>query len=401
MTFTTLPPEPVDQPVVTPSSLSWLKSIAGELATATLTRLDQTLPWYRDMPPARRAAIGSVAQNGITSFIQWYEDPSSQPWVAADVFGSAPRELLRSISLQETLQVIRVVVEMVEELVVKEHPELHEAILRYSRDIAFSAADVYAKAAEARGLWDARLEALVVDSVISGESSQEISSRVAALGWRADGQVAVLLGTTPKDPDPDAIRKIARKSKCDVLIGIQGRRQVVVIGLLESSGDAQLEITQLAYLIEGLFAMGPLVLGPVVPTVSEASRSARAALAANSVAATTSFSHRPILADELLPERALAGDQLAKATLLQSLYHPIADASTELLNTLKTYLECGRSLEATSKVLFVHANTVRYRLRRIQEILGEDATDPRTAFVLQIALALGAISDSETGVKRD
>lgn len=401
MTFTTWLPEPVDQPVVTPSSLSWLKSIAGELATATLTRLDQTLPWYRDMPPARRAAIGSVAQNGITSFIQWYEDPSSQPWVAADVFGSAPRELLRSISLQETLQVIRVVVEMVEELVVKEHPELHEAILRYSRDIAFSAADVYAKAAEARGLWDARLEALVVDSVISGESSQEISSRVAALGWRADGQVAVLLGTTPKDPDPDAIRKVARKSKCDVLIGIQGRRQVVVIGLLENSSDAQVEITQLAYLIEGLFAIGPLVLGPVVPTVSEASRSARAALAANSVAATTSFSHRPILADELLPERALAGDQLAKATLLQSLYHPIADASTELLNTLKTYLECGRSLEATSKVLFVHANTVRYRLRRIQEILGEDATDPRTAFVLQIALALGAISDSETGVKRD
>lgn len=386
---------------MTPNSLTWLRSIAGELATATLTRLDQTLPWYRDMPPARRAAIGSVAQNGITSFIQWYEDPSSQPWVAADVFGSAPRELLRSISLQETLQVIRVVVEMVEELVVKEHPDLHESILRYSRDIAFSAADVYAKAAEARGLWDARLEALVVDSVISGESSQEISSRVAALGWRADGQVAVLLGTTPKEPDPDAIRKVARKSKCDVLIGIQGRRQVVVIGLLENSTDAQLEITQLAYLIEGMFAIGPLVLGPVVPTVSDASRSAKAALAANSVAATTNFNHRPILADELLPERALAGDPLAKGTLLQSFYHPIADASTELLNTLKTYLECGRSLEATSKVLFVHANTVRYRLRRIQEILGEDATDPRTAFVLQIALALGAISDSETGVKRD
>jgi DNA-binding PucR family transcriptional regulator len=387
--------------VVTPSSLSWLKSIAGELATATLTRLDQTLPWYKDMPPARRAAIGSVAQNGITSFIQWYEDPSSQPWVAADVFGSAPRELLRSISLQETLQVIRVVVEMVEELVVKEHPELHEAILRYSRDIAFSAADVYAKAAEARGLWDARLEASVVDSVISGESSQEISSRVAALGRRADGQVAVLLGTTPKEPDPDAIRKIARKSKCDVLIGIQGRRQVVVIGLIEQTTDAQFEITQLAYLIEGLFANGPLVLGPVVATVSEASRSGKAALAANSVAATTSFSHRPILADELLPERALAGDPLAKQTLLQVLYHPIADTSTELLNTLKTYLECGRSLEATSKVLFVHANTVRYRLRRIQEILGADATDPRVAFVLQVALSLGAIADSESGVRRD
>jgi hypothetical protein len=391
----------VEQLVVTPNSVSWLNSIAGDLATATLTRLDQTLAWYRNMPPARRAAIGSVAQNGITSFIQWYENPSSQPSVAADVFGSAPRELLRSISLQETLQVVRVVVEMVEERVVKDHPELYEAILRYSRDIAFSAADVYAKAAEARGLWDARLEALVVDSVISGESSQEISSRVAALGWRADGQVAVLLGLTPAEPDPDSIRKIARKTKSDVLIGIQGRRQVVVIGLLEPSAAAELEIAALAQLLETHFAPGPLVLGPVVPTVSEASRSAKAALAGNSVAATTSLKHRPTLADELLPERALAGDALAKATLIASLYHPIADASTELLNTLRTYLECGRSLEATSKVLFVHANTVRYRLRRIQEILNADATDPRMAFVLQVALALGAISDSETGIRRE
>ncbi|MEY3587128.1 MAG: hypothetical protein RJB32_424, partial [Actinomycetota bacterium] len=127
----------------TPKHLAWLQSIAGELATATLGRLDETLPWYRAMPPARRAAIGSVAQAGITSFVQWYQDPNSQPWVAADVFGNAPRELLRSISLQETLQLIQVVVQMVEERVVNEHPDLTEAVLRYSRDIAFSAADVY------------------------------------------------------------------------------------------------------------------------------------------------------------------------------------------------------------------------------------------------------------------
>ena len=400
MTFTTWLLEPADQPVGTPSSLSWLKSIAGDLATATLTRLDQTLPWYRNTPPARRAAIGSVAQNGITSFIQWYEDPSSQPWVAADVFGSAPRELLKSISLQETLQVIRVVVEMVEERVVSEHPELHEAVLRYSRDIAFSAADVYAKAAEARGLWDARLEALVVDSIISGESSQEISSRVAALGWRADGQVAVLLGVTPKDPDPDQIRKIARKAKADVLIGIQGRRQVVVVGLLERSNQAMQQIGLLSLGLEPYFGPGSLVLGPMVATVSEANRSARAALAGNSVASTTSLNQRPVLADDLLPERAIAGDQLARQTLLNNYYLPIADSSLELLATLRAYLECGRSLEATSKLLFVHANTVRYRLRRIQEILGEDATDPRTALVLQVALILGSITDSESGARR-
>ena len=385
---------------MTPKHLPWLKSIAGDLATATLSRLEETLPWYREMPPARRAAVGNVAQSGITSFIQWYEDPTSQPWVAADVFAQAPRELLRSISLQETLQLIHVVVQMVEERVVAEHPELQEAVLRYSRDIAFSAADVYARAAEARGLWDARLEALVVDSIISGETSQEINSRVAALGWRADGPVAVLLGTRLDSPDPDQIRKIARKADCDVLIGIQGKRQVVVIGLLNQVDNPAGKIMQTAMSLSELFGSGDLMLGPTVAAVSDSARSAKAALAALSVAASREQLARPTLADDLLPERVLAGDQLAKQTLISNYYLPLVSGSADLLQTLRAYLENGGSLEATAKSLFVHANTVRYRLRRIHELIGEDVTDPRVAFVVQTAIVVGLISDTESGVRR-
>jgi len=385
---------------VTPKHLPWLKSIAGDLATATVTRLEETLPWYREMPPARRAAVGNVAQSGISSFIQWYEDPSSQPWVAADVFAAAPRELLRSISLQETLQLIHVVVQMVEERVVSEHPELQAAVLRYSRDIAFSAADVYARAAEARGLWDARLEALVVDSIISGETSQEINSRVAALGWRADGPVAVLLGTRLENPDPDQIRKIARKLDCDVLIGVQGRRQVVVIGLLAQDLAASKKILHTAQSLQELFGPGDLMLGPTVAAVSDSARSAKAALAAVSVAASRDNLSRPTMADYLLPERVLAGDLLAKQALISTYYLPLVSGSTELLQTLRAYLENGGSLEATAKSLFVHANTVRYRLRRIAEIIGEDVTDPRVAFVVQTAIVVGLISDTESGVRR-
>ena len=386
--------------MATPKHLAWLQSIAGELATATLFRLEHTLDWYAKMPPARRAAVGSVAQTGITSFIDWYQDPNSQPWVAADVFSSAPSELLRSISLQETLQLIKVVVQMVEERVVKEHPDLTEAVLRYSRDLAFSAADVYAKAAEARGLWDARLEALVVDSIISGETSQEISSRVSALGWRADGQVAVMLGVAPNISDPDAMRKAARKSNTDLMIGIQGRRQVAVIGLAKPMPEPNPEILAAALALEPYFGPGALILGPTVQAVADAPRSARAALSANAVARASNSALRPMLADELLPERALAGDSLARSTLIDTYYTPLAKSSQELLITLRKYLECGRSLEATSRVLFVHANTVRYRLKRVFEEVNADPTDARTAFVLQVAIMLGAISDQESGTRR-
>jgi hypothetical protein len=386
--------------VATHKHLPWLKSIAGELASATLARLEETLPWYRAMPPARRAAVGGVAQTGISSFLEWYENPQAQPWVAADVFASAPRELLRSVSLQETLQVIRVVVEVVETRVVGEHPEMREAILGYSRDIAFSAADVYARAAEARGLWDARLEALVVDSIISGESADELASRVAALGWRAQGAVAVLLGTAPSSPDPDNLRKIARKLNADLLIGYHGNRQICVLGFNEPQPDPESAFVAFAKELEQGFSQEPLILGVVVPGISLAHRSAKAAIAAAAVARAANSSSRPILADDLLAERVLLGDQLAKTTLLEEVYLPLANSSAELLGTLRGYLFSGRSLEATAKALFIHPNTVRYRLKRIQELIGWDATDARDAFILQVALVTGGINDVETGSRR-
>ncbi len=382
-------------------TLDWLKSISGELATTTLKRLDEQLPWYREMPAARRSSVGLVAQAGISSFLSFYKNPKSQPWVAADVFGTAPRELLRSISLQETLQLIRVVVQVVEDRVSQENDDsLREAVLLYSREIAFSAADVYARAAEARGLWDERLEALVVDSILSGEHEEELASRVAALGWRAQGSVSVLVGTTTQAVDQDSIRRITRKNSADVLIGIHGNRLIVVLGRVETPTPSSPTFTQLAELIEGHFGPGALVLGPEAPSVSEGNYSARAALAAFAVVKNWHKPPRPINADDLLAERALAGDMLAKATLVSRIYRPLSSNSLELLETLNTYLESGRSLETTARSLFVHPNTVRYRLKRISEIIGWDATGPREAFVLQVAMVLGSMSSSEQSNNR-
>lgn len=384
------------------ATLEWLNSISGELATTTLGRLDELLPWYRDMPPSRRSSVGLVAQAGITSFLSWYEDPKSQPWVAADVFSVAPRELLRSISLQETLQLIRVVVQVVEDRVVQEDESMREAVLLYSREIAFSAADVYARAAEARGLWDARLEALVVDSILSGEHEEELASRIAALGWRARGAVAAMIGQTAEPVDQDALRRIARKNHADVLIGIHGNRMIIVIGRTEQnlSAENQTSFLNLAKALEDSFGDGPIVLGPEVPSISEAHRSAKAALAGFAVVKTWARAPRPIQADDLLAERALAGDMLAKSTLIEQIYRPLLNNSAELLETLSRYLETGRSLESTARELFVHPNTVRYRLKRISEIIGWDATGSREAFVLQVAMVLGSMSETDAQKRR-
>jgi len=379
--------------------LSWLRTIAGELATLTITRLDETLPWYGDMPPGRRSAVGLVAQTGISSFIQWYDDPSATPWIASDVFSSAPRELLRSISLQETLQLIRVVVSVVEERVASRSEELREAILHYSRDVAFAAADVYARAAEARGLWDARLEALVVDSILTGESDDELPSRIAALGWHGTGESAVLVGTSERSVDVDQIRRTARHAGADVLVGLQGTRLVLVLGRVEpeakepgSTAPEILPFIEISRRLTEFFSDGPLVLGPPVENLVLASRSARAALAGIAVARSYRAANRPIEADDLLPERALAGDGLARRTLIEQIYEPLSAHSSELMETLWCYLDNGRSLEATARELFVHPNTVRYRLKKVSEVIGWNATGAREALILQSALIVGSIA---------
>lgn len=382
-------------------TLAWLRRISGDIATVTIKRLEDTLPWYAEMPPARRSAVGLVAQAGITSFIQWYDDPESTPWIAADIFAAAPRELLRSVSLQQTLQLIRVTVEVTEERVAGRGEHLRHAILLYSREVAFAAADVYARAAEARGLWDARLEALVVDSILTGEADEELPSRIAALGWHGHGEVSVLVGTTPPQFDVDQLRRTARKLGADVLIGVQGSRLVLVVGRSDTPAKTEDGLSDLPFLdiakrLEPGFGQGHLVLGPTVPALVDAGQSARAALAGFAVARSWRNAPRPVEADDLLPERALAGDPLAKHTLVDRIYRPLQAHSADLVTTLWSYLDNGRSLEATARELFVHPNTVRYRLKRVSEVIGWDATGPREALILQTALILGSIGTDTT-----
>jgi hypothetical protein len=380
-------------------TLAWLKSVSGELATKTLATLESTLPWYRKMPAARRSAVGMVAQAGISSFISWYDDPTSTDWVAADVFGVAPRELLRSVSLQETLQLIRVVVEVAEEHLATDSPELRDAILLYSREIAFSAADVYARAAEARGLWDQRLEALVVDSILSGQYDRELPSRIAALGWSGHGDVSVLVGTTSPDTDSDQIRRILRHLHADALVGIQGKRLVVVAGhRIPEPGQPELNhssFVEIAKALDNQFGSGPVVVGPTVSSVVDAGTSAKAALSAFSVAGGWRHLPRPVLADDSLPERVLAGDHQAKTHLLEAIYYPLRDHPLDLLDTAWAYFQNGHSLEATAKDLYIHANTVRYRLRKIAEIIEWDPTHPRDALTIHFAIVVGKIGDNQ------
>ena len=46
--------------------------------------------------------------------------------------------------------------------------------------------------------------------------------------------------------------------------------------------------------------------------------------------------------------------------------------NAELLKTMEAYLDCSENVSKTAEMLFIHPNTVKYRLERIRNILGKD-----------------------------
>ncbi|WP_309504117.1 MULTISPECIES: PucR family transcriptional regulator [Nocardioides] len=375
-----------------------LQRASGALSTAAMTRMDQEVPWFQALSAEDRAWVATILQAGIRGFVDWYR-VADQPAPAgtemvASVFGAAPRALAGVINLQQTVDLVRLTIEVVEENVPDllepvDAAEVRAAVLRYAREVAFATAEVYARAAELRGAWDARLEALVVDAVLRSDPDEALLSRASALGWAGRGDVAVVLGTVPaerSDTDTfDEVRRTARAAGMDALCAVQGDRLVVVLGGADRSREA-------AAVIADLFGPGAVVVGPVTDGLGQAHVSARAALAAHRASPGWPDAPRPVRSADLLPERALSGDGHARRHLVDEVYLPLVHARGTLIETLSAYFQQGSSLEATARALFVHPNTVRYRLRQVAELTGFSATDPRESLTLEIALILGRLS---------
>ncbi|SDE59718.1 DNA-binding transcriptional regulator, PucR family [Auraticoccus monumenti] len=375
-----------------------LAAASGQMTTAAVGEMEARHPWFSELSAEERSWITLVAQAGIDGFVRWFSEPEDEGRGAGiGVFGTAPRALARAITLQQTVELVRTTIDSVETQLHEVMPRgdrghLQIAITQYSREVAFGAAEVYARAAELRGAWDARLEALVVDSVLRGDTDETVLSRASTLGWRSTQSVAVVIG--PADDSGAArpleeVRRLARNRDLDVLAAVQGDRLVVVLGGVVLV-DQDAAVTQATHLV-GAYGPGAIVVGPVVEHLVDASRSARGALSGLRAAVAWPGAPRPVGSEDLLPERALAGDGHARRALAMDVHGPLAAVNGDLLETLTAFLDSGSSMEATARALFVHPNTVRYRLKRVQQVTGFSPTDPREAYVLRIALTLGRL----------
>jgi hypothetical protein len=377
-------------------TLRRIEQATGRLATQSIARMDERLPWFRELPADQRSWVTLVAQAGLQSFVEWLRSPDDVLDLTGEVFAAAPSAMARVMSLLQTVEMVRETIAVAERQLPalaapSETATVREELLRFSREIAFAAAGVYARAAESRGSWDDRLEALVIDGLVSGiDVGDPLPSQLAALGWHGSGPVAAVVGTAPDGGSRDSLgtaRALPRRLGMNAVVGLHGDALILLLGGVQDPLPVATKLLP-------AFGDGPVVVGPAMPDLADAGTVTRTALSGLRASAAWPDAPRPVSAEALLPERVLAGDLDARAELLAAVYRPLVAGGPVLVQTVTCFLDTGGALESSARALFVHPNTVRYRLRRVAELCGQAPTEARGAFVLRLALAIGRLEDA-------
>jgi hypothetical protein len=77
-----------------------------------------------------------------------------------------------------------------------------------------------------------------------------------------------------------------------------------------------------------------------------------------------------------------------RAALLTPLLAYDRDHGTELVSTLQVFLACSGSWSKAAEAMFIHVNSLRYRIRRIHELTGRDPRSLEDQAALLLALRI-------------
>lgn len=204
------------------------------------------------------------------------------------------------------------------------------------------------------------------------------------------------------------VRRINRLYSGQILHALKTDRLIFLLGFdytttaekIRESTDQFAE--QILYLLkqEGLLQRITIGIGRPYDNYRELSssyREASRALQKLELSATQNIAHF-----EDLGIYRILSHELIQPDIIQFAYEVLGDLlqydrdrDSDLLGTLRTYLECGRNVKRVSEVMFTHYNTVIYRLQRIREIAGIDLDDADTMLNMHIAIKILEVLDSE------
>jgi GAF domain-containing protein len=210
------------------------------------------------------------------------------------------------------------------------------------------------------------------EELVRGAGPGELDVRAARLGCDLDERHLVLVAAPPSDALERALAAVARGSLFD-------RRDDSMRALLRISANEEARTIHRLRRIHGELGE-PVAIGVSNPCTGAASFAAGFEEARHALVGTSVLQGEPgvMTYEELGPYKYLlrmSVDSGARDTHREAIRR-LADydrqRSTFLLRTLEEFLRRRGSISATAAALYVHPNTLRQRLRRIQELSGLD-----------------------------
>ncbi|MDG4798173.1 helix-turn-helix domain-containing protein [Micromonospora sp. WMMD1082] len=250
--------------------------------------------------------------------------------------------------------------------------DLSDAVSAYVAELAAASTDGYAlQLREQAGEGDRRRQ--LAELLLRGDGMPSaVEAAAARIGWPdLDAVVPVLL---PLDQARDARFRYG----ADGLVIERGRDAVLLLRAGPRATRAPL-----AEALAGRWAVvGPELDWPQVPA---------GVRLAELTAGLAGPDPGPVFVDDHLIALTLRGEQRALAVLTARRLAPLADVRPaqrdSLLVTLHAWLRHWGSRAEVAAELFVHPQTVSYRLKRLRDIYGADLDDPTTRLELLVVLA--------------
>ena len=331
---------------------------------------------------------------------------------------SAARRMEQGISLESFLHAARLWGQITWETVLEEARagdaaereaalEIAGHVLRHMDSMSVAVAAGYL--AEAEGVSSDRevVRRDLLDVLISGQGDTERIRRLArSLRLRlSDSYVVVVVrGEEPAGDDAArfALRRIVEAARVQLrptdgslLVGMR-QGEVVALYPAASPADAEAVKAQCAALAEALAGERASVgLGGWHPGLAEIAVGYAEADEAVQIAVGSGIRGRAVAFDEVLIDHMVRssphGDRILDGTLRPLLDYD-AERQSELVPTLRAYVNAGFNLTKSAETLCVHPNTVVYRLRRIKELSGRDPHDPDDLLLLFLGLKLTELS---------
>jgi hypothetical protein len=255
---------------------------------------------------------------------------------------------------------------------------LGEALLVFTDELAAAATEGHAQARSAAAGEMQRRRKRLLDLLLANPpaTTEAIADLAAAAHWPLPRTVAaVALGSDYQDSRLPALPP-------DILVDLGRRRPALLIPDPDGPGRAKL--------IDRALGECQAAIGPTVP-LTEVARSmqwARQTLALTQrgvieeKGVVRSVDHQSTLMvfrdEELLESLA--------ALRLAPLAHLRASQQDRLAETLLAWLQSGRNANEVALRLHVHPQTVRYRLRQLEDLFGDQLLDPDLRFDLEIVL---------------